>query len=140
MTKTILKILLAATLHLLAACRREGPAEVKEVVSLDSGPPHAVLLFQYGHSTVGTRSYVAILQGAPPKVGDLLLVEDYCHVFTAYRTGPWKMTWNGRSQIDLAIDGPISQDYESMIEQYSCDGITSRWHYEDPPGRAATAS
>lgn len=133
MTNIRSKILAAGTLVLFLACRREGPAEVKEIVSADTGSLHAVLLFQYGHSTVGTRSYVAIVRGAAPKVGDSLLVEDYCHVFTAYRTGPWKMTWKGGSQIDLAIDGPIRKDYESMIEQKSCDGITSRWHYEDPP-------
>lgn len=43
------------------------------------------------------------------------------------------MTWKGESQIELAIDGPISKDYESMIEQKSCAGISSRWYFEDPP-------
>lgn len=134
MANTRLVILSIVVLWLLAACRREGPAEVKKIVAHEAGAIHAVLLFQYGHSTVGTRTYVAIVRGTPPKIGDQLQVEEYCHVFTAYRTGPWKMTWNGGSQIDLAIDGPINKDYESTIEQKSCDGISSRWHFEDPPG------
>ncbi len=103
------------------------------VVSDSTGGLHAIKLAQSGAATVGNRTYVAISRGKPPILGQVVNIEDICYVFTAYRAGPWKMVWETPTRIGLALEGPLSRDYEEMIEQQTCDGVESRWFYEKKP-------
>lgn len=115
----------------LCACRTRGPAEVREVVSSPSGSLHAAKLLWFGGATVGKRLIVAIFRGQAPQVGTAVNVEDVCFVFSAYNAGPWKMTWEGESQIALAIDGDKS--YDGLIEEGTCFGVRARWFYARNP-------
>jgi hypothetical protein len=109
-----------------------GTAEVKRVVSSPSGSLHAALLFRYGGPTVGTRTYVAIFRGAAPEIGSIHQVSDLCEVFTAYRAGPQEIIWEGETQIALPVRGPLSKDYEEMIELSNCREVKARWFYQEP--------
>lgn len=125
-------------LLVLIACRRSGPADVKEVVSSPSGSLHAARLFQYGSATVGTSVFVAIFRGKAPAVGSEVQVEDQCYVFEGYRTGPWKMTWESETRLALAIDGDRS--YEDLIDARDCYGVHPRWFYANEPQETPVTS